>query len=155
MTRKPISVGFFLVVVAGLLFCLALNDVMADRDADGASGSAVSTQSSAEEIQARTAMMITVSETISRHSSKLEALRKEIDELSDEASILAKQREIERLSLETEKTILRLQADYARKWGRTELASHIDEDIRKLEEPAGATRKQPATRKAIQRDEVR
>jgi hypothetical protein len=155
MTRTTVKIGFCLAIVAGLLLCLTLGDVKADRDSGSASGSAQRNQLSSPDSESSSKMMIAIEETVRLNAAKQSSLRTEIDQLSDEASILAKQREIERLSLETEKSILSIQAEHARKLGRTDLADRIDEDIRKLEQPVRAERKAPTNRTTRPDDDIR
>jgi hypothetical protein len=95
------------------------------------------------------AMMREVRDAVDAEKATLAALRSKLDG-TDHETALATQREIERAKQETELRILRIQAEHARRAGRTEQATQIEQAIqdttRPPVNPAPSPRPAPAER---------
>jgi membrane-bound lytic murein transglycosylase B len=92
--------------------------------------------------------MAAVRAALAEQDVAIAALQRAMDAAPDEASALARQREIQTRKQETELTILRLQAERALAEGRAELAAEIARAIDAIKNPpqpqVEATRDEPA-----------
>ncbi len=112
----------------------------------GAAAAPAATPDTITVARERNPIMADVRAALEREREQVEALRVRLRGVTDHRAALAIQREIERVKLETEVSILRIQAGAARKAGRLALAKQIDEAIESLlAPPAPAT---PVTRPA-------
>ena len=85
-------------------------------------------------------MMLEIRAALDREREQIEGLRLRLRGASNAREALALERQVERVKLDTEIAILRIQADAARRAGRTALAARIDAAIGGLlAPPAPAT----------------
>jgi len=147
-----------LVVIACLCLVafLPAGPVPADTPADRAPAASVSAgdtvSAAAPETvtvaPARNPLMTEVRAALGREHEQLAALRARLAHTTDHRAALALQREIERVKLQTEVAILRIQASAARQAGHAALAARLDAAIENLLAPPAPAEpvKRPAPR---------
>jgi hypothetical protein len=95
----------------------------------------------------RTPMDVELFAVLDRQREALAALRTRFREAKDDRTALAVQREIDRVKRDSEISLLRVQADWARRAGRIEAASQIEAAIEQILHP-----KAPLAVGRVQRD---
>ena len=95
----------------------------------------------------RTPMDVELFAILDRQREALAALRTRFKDAKDDRTALAVQREIDRLKRDTEISLLRVQADWARRAGRVEGARRIEAEIGQIQNP-----KAPLAVGRVQRD---
>jgi hypothetical protein len=91
-------------------------------------------------------LMLEIQAALAAEQARVADLEARFAAAADEASALAIQKEIEQIKVETELSILRLQAEHARQEGRVEQAAQIEAAIAEMmnPRPAGIPIERPA-----------
>ena len=95
----------------------------------------------------RTPMDVELFRVLDQQRETLAALRTRFRDAKDDRAALAIQREIDRVKRDTEISLLRIQADWAKRAGRTEAASQLEAAIEQILHPRA-----PLAAGRVQRD---
>ncbi len=142
MRSTLVATALFLVLP---FTCLAAEEALAPSDA-GLALEAPAPGGSEPATPSADPFMAAVRAALAEQDAAVAALQRAMDAAPDEATALARQREIQDVKQETELAILRLQAERALAEGRAELAAEIAAAIDAIKNP-------PLPLVATQRDE--